>query len=181
MPGTPLLIRARFSQTPLTFTKLSDCMQYLPTAAAWTEGEWGYIRKKGVEFRTKVMHSLKEHVYIATLAKPDPKIPDLANQPIALFALLPYEFDNQLTTQTKRPPHTLQLMYVFVDKEYRGLGFGKQIINEAKRLAKVAHAEFIVFDILKTSLYGIYHKAGAEMLNESRLFTEPVDAMVMKP
>ncbi|MBA2649602.1 MAG: GNAT family N-acetyltransferase [Legionella sp.] len=98
----------------LTFIRLKDCMDYLPLAAQWAEDEWGYIRKKGVEYRKGVLNELSNDVYIGFYA----------GQPLAMFALL-----------AKDIPTTRELMYVYVDKQYRGLGFGKQIIETAKQLA----------------------------------------------
>mgnify|MGYP003637668897 FL=1 len=48
----------------LTFKKLSDCPEHLELASKWTEDEWGYIRNKGVEFRTQVIDSIKNKFYI---------------------------------------------------------------------------------------------------------------------
>ena len=63
-----LLFSSALFKHKLTFIKLSDCMGYLLLAAIWAEGEWGYIRKKGVEFRKGVLNGLKENVYIGTFA-----------------------------------------------------------------------------------------------------------------
>ncbi|WP_457604982.1 GNAT family N-acetyltransferase, partial [Legionella pneumophila] len=149
-----LLFSSALAKHKLTFTRLSDCMEYLPLAAKWAEDEWGYIRNKGVEYREGVMHALSHDVYIGTYA----------GQPVAMFALLEHEL-----------PSSRELMYVYVDKEYRGLGFGKQIIEEAKRLTVMAGSDLILLDTLKPSLNRLYEKHGAKVVCEGKLYSHPTD------
>lgn len=104
-----LLFSSALAKHKLTFTRLSDCMEYLPLAAKWAEDEWGYIRNKGVEYREGVMHALSHDLYIGTYA----------GQPVAMFALLEHEL-----------PSSRELMYVYVDKEYRGLGLVSKLLKK---------------------------------------------------
>ncbi|CZL29507.1 GNAT family N-acetyltransferase [Legionella pneumophila] len=154
-----LLFSSALAKHRLTFTRLSDCMEYIPLAAKWAEDEWGYIRNKGVEYRKEVMHTLRNNLYIGAFA----------GQPVAMFALLEHDI-----------PHSHELMYVYVDKEYRGLGFGKQIIDEAKRLATEVGADLILLDTLKPSLNRLYEKHGANVVCEGRLFSHPTDVLALK-
>jgi GNAT superfamily N-acetyltransferase len=153
-----LLFSSALAKHKLTFTRLSDCMDYVSIAAKWAEDEWGYIRNKGVGYREGVIHTLRNDMYIGTFA----------GQPVAMFALLEHEF-----------PHSRELMYVYVDKEYRGLGFGKQIIEEAKCLALEAGADLILLDTLKPNLNRLYEKHGAKVVCEGRLFSHPTDVLRM--
>ncbi|MDW9178586.1 GNAT family N-acetyltransferase [Legionella pneumophila] len=154
-----LLFSSAVAKHKLTFTRLSDCMEYLPLAAKWAEDEWGYIRNKGVEYREGVMRMLSQDVYIGTYA----------GQPVAMFALLEHEV-----------PDSHELMYVYVDKEYRGLGFGKQVIEEAKRLTAVAGSDLILLDTLKPSLNRLYEKHGAKVVCEGSLFSYPTDVLTIR-
>lgn len=153
-----LLFSSALAKHKLTFMRLSGCMDYVSIAAKWAEDEWGYIRNKGVEYREGVMHTLRNDTYIGIFA----------GQPVAMFALLEHEF-----------LHSRELMYVYVDKEYRGLGFGKQIIEEAKRLAVEAGADLILLDTLKPNLNRLYEKHGAKVVCEGRLFSHPTDVLRM--
>ncbi|AWN75656.1 TPA: GNAT family N-acetyltransferase [Legionella anisa] len=153
-----LLFSSALAKHKLTFTRLSDCMEYLPLVAKWAEDEWGYIRNKGVEYREGVMRTLSNDVYIGTYA----------GQPVSMFALLEHEF-----------PNSRELMYVYVDKEYRGLGFGKQVIEEAKRLTIAAGSDLILLDTLKPSLNRLYEQHGAKVVCEGRLFSHPTDVLSM--
>ena len=156
----------------LLFTKLSDCMEHLPVAAKWAEGEWGYIRNKGIEYREGVMDYLKDSVFIATFA----------GKPVAMFALLNHEFHADLlhAPGAVNLPHVLELMYVYVEKDYRGLGFGRQIIDAAKRLAQEMGAKRIQLDTLKPGLNRMYEKQSAEQLCEHHLFSHTTDVFTMK-
>ncbi|KTD09307.1 GNAT family N-acetyltransferase [Legionella jamestowniensis] len=162
-----LLFSSALTKHKLTFTKLSDCMDYVPIAAKWAEDEWGYIRNKGIDYRAEVMRTLKDNVYIGTFA----------GQPVAMFALLDHSFNADLVKTTDNLTHARELMYVYVEKDCRGLGFGKQIIEKAKRLAAELGSDLILLDTLKPSLNGLYKKHGAEVVCEGQLFSHPTDVL----
>lgn len=152
-----LLFTSALVEHRLMFTRLTDCMQYLPVAARWAEGEWGYIRNKGVEYRERVMDALQENVFIGTFA----------GQPVAMFALLEHESH----------ANALELMYVYVDRDCRGLGFGNQIIKTAKRLAINKGADLILLETLKPNLDRMYEKHGAQVICEGQLFSHPTELL----
>lgn len=79
-----------------------------------------------------------------------------------------------------KAPVVSELMYVCVDKPYRGLDFGKQIIEQVKEIAKAQKAEFIMLDTLKPSLNRFYENAGAQIIAENQLFSHPTDGLTMK-
>jgi len=165
-----LLFSSALIKHKLTFTKLSDCMDHLLIAAKWAEGEWGYFRNKGVEFRAEVLRSISDNIYIGTFA----------GTPVAMFALLDHSFHKDLVAGTVKLPHTNELMYVYVEKEYRGLGFGKQIVEEAKRVATQSGADLILLDTLKPNLNRLYEKQGAEFVCEGRLLSHPTDIFTIR-
>ena len=150
----------------LTFVKLSDYMEYVDIAAEWAEGEWGYIRNKGVEYRKGVLTNLKDSTYIGLFG----------GQPVAMFVL----FDKEIMPKMNSRFLASELMYVYVDKSCRELGFGRQVVNEAKRIARASGSDTIVFDTLKTKLNPFYQRAGAEVIAEGKLFTEPTDVLMMR-
>lgn len=154
----------------LTFTNLTNCMQHLATAAEWAEGEWGYIRNKGVAFRKEVLTSLKDNVYIGTLA----------GVPVAMFALLEHSFHEDLATATHRLPQMHELMYVYVAEDYRGFRFGKQIIQEAKKISAAAGKDSILLETLKPRLNSFYKQYGAKVICEGRLFSHPTEVLTMR-
>ncbi len=154
----------------LTFVKLADHMEHLDRAAEWAENEWGYIRNKGVEFRKEVLTSLNTCTYIGLFG----------GQAVAMFVLFDKDFDSKIFPKWRPRFLASELMYVYVDKFYRDLGFGRQIVDEAKRLAQVAGSDCIVFDTLKTKLNRFYEKFGAKVVAEGRLFSEPTDVLVMR-
>lgn len=95
-----------------------------------------------------------------------------------MFALLDHEFHTKLQAGSTRS-HARALMYVCVDKDYRGLGFGRQIIDEAKRLARAEGADLILLDTLKPNLTRMYEKKSGAAVCEDRLFTEPTEVIRM--
>lgn len=155
-----LLITSSVLKPNLNFIKLADCMQYLLIIAKWAEDEWGYIRNKGIQYRESVMDSLKDVIYVGIYA----------NQPVAMFALL----------NNENHAKCVDLMYVYVAKNCRGLGFGKQIIQEAKRLAIESDADLILLDTLKSNLTRLYEKHGAEVICEGRFYKQPSDVLAIR-
>ncbi|MCW8409874.1 GNAT family N-acetyltransferase [Legionella sp. PATHC035] len=165
-----LLFSTALLKHQLDFAPLSECMEYLPAVAAWAENEWGYIRNKGVEYREQLLSSLKEHVYVGTFN----------GQPVALFALFPKEMASEFHEKKFKAPTVTELMYVYVDKTYRGLNFGKQVVEKAKEIAKSKEAEFIMLDTLKPSLNRFYQNSGAQIIAENQLFSHPTDVLTIK-
>lgn len=165
-----LLFSSAMSKHKLTFTKLSNCMKYLDLSATWAEEEWGYIRNKGVEFRKTILSDLKEHTYIGTFN----------GQPIAMFVLFDKDMSPEFNYGRLKPPVVSELMYVYIDEPYRGLGFGKQVIDEAKQLASHSKAEYIMLDTLKPGLNRFYEKSGGKVIAENQLFMHPTDVLTIK-
>jgi len=146
-------------------------LENLPIAE-WTESEWGYIRNKGVTARATITHGLKEYFYVAMFA----------GIPVGMFALFDHAFHDDIlnSADTEKLPDVRELMYVYVDKSYRGLGFGKQIIEEAKRIAVESGAAFIQLDTLRPGLNRMYEKLGAERLCEHQLFSHSTDVFTIR-
>ena len=68
-------------------------------------------------------------------------------------------------------------MYVYVDKNCRGLGFGKQLIEKAKYIAANQGANLILLDTLKPKLDRMYEKQGAQVVCEGRLYSHPTEIL----
>lgn len=165
-----LLFSSALVKHKLKFIRLSECMEHLTLAATWSEAEWGYIRNKGVEFRESVLDSMKKQVFIGLFA----------DKPVAMFALFDHEFHPELIEINKLLPKTYELMYVYVEKNYRGIGFGKQVVEEAKRLTQADGADMILLDTLKPGLNRMYEKQGAQVICEGHLFSHPTDVLAIK-
>lgn len=165
-----LLFSAALSKHKLKFVRLSQCPEHIPLAAKWAEDEWGYIRNKGVEYRKDVLSGMKEYVYIGTLQ----------NQPVAMFVLYEKKMCPEFNVGKHKAPLISELMYVYVDKPYRGLGFGQQIITAAKKQTKLVESEFILLDTLKPGLNRFYEKNGAKVIAENQLFLHPTDVLAIR-
>ncbi|WED44695.1 GNAT family N-acetyltransferase [Legionella cardiaca] len=163
-----ILFSSVLGEHKLTFTKLSKCLNHLTVAAIWAETEWGYIRNKGIESRKKILLDMSESVYVGTLA----------DKPVAMFALVEQE-SLPIKEEWEKLPAVRQLMYVYVEKNYRGLGFGQQILKEAKKQATLLGADLILLDTLKPGLNRMYMKEGAEFVCENQLFSHPTDVLKM--
>lgn len=165
-----LLFSSALFKHKLTFVKLVDCMEHLMLAATWVEGEWGYIRNKGIEYRQEMLTGLNNQTYIAMLN----------HQPVGMFVLHDYEYHPELRERAEHLPTLSELMCVYVDKDYRGLGFGYQIIDKAKQVAREAGSDLILLDTLKPGLNRMYEKQGGEVICESQLYSHPTELLTMR-
>lgn len=52
----------------------------------------------------------------------------------------------------------LEIHYLFVDEDYRGLGYGKKLMDEAEKIAKEKQCEFIKVDTLSFQALDFYKK-----------------------
>ena len=96
----------------------ADNPQWLKQAAEWAENEWGYIRGfRGNEYREEVIRKLEDKFYIVTYA----------NQPIGMFALLDFHHEKEIGSAK-------ELMYFYVDENFRGLGIGKRMMGMVKEI-----------------------------------------------
>ena len=164
-----LLFSSALAKHKVTFTPLSQCLEHAPLAAQWAEGEWGYIRNKGVAYREHILRSMSNDVYIGTYA----------GLPVAMFVLLDKPFHPDLSASA-RCPKACELMYVYVEKNVRGLGFGKQVLEEAKKLAKALNKDLMLLDTLKPSLNRFYEQYGAKIICEGQLFSHPTEVLAIK-
>jgi len=57
----------------------------------------------------------------------------------------------------------LEIHYLVVDQQYRKLGYGRQLIVEAERIAKEKKCEFIKLDTLSFQALDFYKKEGFQV------------------
>lgn len=125
--------------------------KWLVQVAEWVEKKWGYIRGfPGMEFRIDNIKKIQDHFFIVTYA----------NQPIGMFALFDYQGMGNRSAN--------ELMYVYVEESFRGLGVGKQIIEFAKIKCKEQKKEMMLFDTLNPNLNHFYKKLGAKIICDSQ-------------
>jgi GNAT superfamily N-acetyltransferase len=155
--------QAKFPATKLRYLKLADNPELLNQAAEWGEKEWGYLRVfPGIDKRKALINDLKSNFYIAMYDK----------QPVGMFALVDkaplakklFEKNPQLKMK--------KLTYFYVHESLRGLGIGKAMLKEAKRIAAGENA-IIVLDTLKPNLNSFYEKSGAKVLCEDKSLGAP--------
>ena len=111
-----------------------------------------------------MLASLKDHTYIGLYA----------GQPVAMFVLFDKTMDPALRTKVS------ELTYVYVDKRCRDLGFGQQVVTEAKRIAIASGNTCIMLDTLKPRLDRFYEKQGASVVAEGQLFSHPTEVLAMR-
>lgn len=136
--------------------------EWLKQASEWTEKKWGYVNKfKGVEYQEKLIDRLKDNFYIVTYAK----------QVIGMFALC--EHHDLGNTSAK------ELMFVYVDESFRGIGIGGKIIRMAKAICLNQGNKMIVLDTLNPNLNRFYEKHGAKVICDGQLIGQPTTLMMM--
>jgi diamine N-acetyltransferase len=147
-------------QFHLEIEELSKNPRWLAQAALWTEEKWGYIRGfPGVSKREELLKKISNGFYMVTYGK----------CAVGMFAL----FDHDTL------PHAKELMYVYVDEPFRGLGIGKKIITMAKQISASLSGKIIIFDTLNPNLNRFYEKQGAEAVCDGQLLGHPTTVFKM--
>lgn len=129
--------------------------KWVKQVAQWVEDKWGYIRGfPGMEYRVNAIKEIQNNFFIVTYA----------NQPIGMFALFDYHGMGKIQAK--------ELMYVYVEESFRGLGIGKTIIELAKIKCKEQKKEMMLFDTLNPNLNHFYEKLGAKSICESQFMVD---------
>lgn len=151
----------------LQLSKLSkedkDCLK---TVSSWVEKKWGYIRRyPGIEKRMELVARYENNTYIVKYDK----------QPVGMFALFDYPLDEEIkaikpkaTEPEAKEIKAIELMDVYVEERFRGLGIGSRIVYYASKKAKESGAHLLVLDTLNPHLNSFYEKLGAKIICESQ-------------
>jgi predicted ABC-type ATPase/GNAT superfamily N-acetyltransferase len=149
-------------QSPLKISKLSENSPWLEQIAFWIEEKWGYIRNfPGISVRKELISKALKVGDFYVLA--------YENRPVGMFAL--FNYDNKYYANKKIAAK--ELMYVYVDECFRGLGIGRKIIEAAKKIAYNQGAKTLILDTLNPNLNKFYEKQGAHEICESTLLNHP--------
>jgi len=165
------LITSRHFKAELTFTCLAECPEHIPLLARWGEDKWGYLRRfPGYEVREQILCEKKSNFYVGFFA----------GQPVAMFMLKDLEAAQKCKKNADEKyqksyqqficsTRSQYLLYVYVDENYRGCGFGKQLMLEAKKRAKEGGADYITFSTLTPTLNQFYtqEEIGAAVVHET--------------
>ncbi len=171
----------------LVFKKLSEFTdglhfsEYLCLVTSWFTDEWGYIHDKG---KTRDEAITDRKVYLAENADKI-HLAFYGDFIVGAFRIGYKEFDDSLLlsqSRTGRPElKTSEIWFIYVDPTYRGLGAGRQMVVEIKRLSKEElGASLILLDTLKPGLNHLYMTEGAKSICESRIDCEPTDVLSIK-
>lgn len=57
----------------------------------------------------------------------------------------------------------LEIHYLFVEEEFRSLGYGKKLMSEAENIARAKECEFVKVDTLSFQALDFYKKEGFEV------------------
>lgn len=137
--------------------------KWLEQIAKWVEDKWGYIRGfPGLEYRKDAISTIQDHFYVITYGKPP--------QPVGMFALFDYHsFSSKINAK--------ELMYVYLEESFRGLGIGKRIIESAKKISESQGASMVVLDTLNPNLNHFYEKCGAKVICDGQLLKHPTSVL----
>lgn len=100
------------------------------------------------------------------------------DHPVGMFSLESWK-DKKIIPQFKYLRSSAELDNVYIDVQFRGLGFGGEIVNFAKLAAKEAGCKLMVFNTLTPSLNRFYEKRGAHVVCEERHELFPSEKLLM--
>lgn len=146
---------------------MSENLKYLKQAAIWGESKWGYLRNfPGLKFRIKDINEIKDHFYIVTYG----------DHAVGMFAVLG---GKKIADWSNKSFPSKELEYVYVDEPFRGLGIGKKIIQEAKKIAHAKEEHVILLQTLNPNLNSFYKKHGAKEVGEQKFLEIPTEVLAI--
>ncbi|WP_392538853.1 GNAT family N-acetyltransferase [Legionella sp. 227] len=164
----------------LEFKQLSqfkeDKEAHIKLTASWAKKAWGYLHQSDKKYYQRDIHKKQEQIYVATFH----------GLPVAMFGLFEKRFfpfqddvgDDKITQDTGLK--AIYFDYIFVEEQFRGLGFARQLLNQAKALAIESGADLIYLDTLNPKLNNMYIKLGAKVICEGQYMENPTDVLSIK-
>jgi len=141
---------------------LIRCPKYLSLFAQWAESEWGYVRNKGVKFRTELFKQ-----YIESNGIPEMYGLFIQASPVGMFAIEDCEYQD----------NTLFLNYLYITPKSRSAGIGTRTVELAKQICRTYNAEFMQLTTLETSMNAYYENLGGHIIGEEYFYTYPATRM----
>ncbi|MDP3268628.1 MAG: GNAT family N-acetyltransferase [Legionella sp.] len=165
----------------ITFKKLNQIKDssrfenYVKKVSTWFTKEWGYIHDKNIsdeqaiEKRIGTIRNNAENIVLAFYG----------NQVVGAFRLELKEFDEKLK---KNDQDTMsEVWFIYVDPTFRGLGVGRQIVQEIKRVAKdEMKASMVLLETLKPGLNHLYLSEEGKIVCDNSLDSNPTDMIRLK-
>ena len=180
-----MLLFSRAKPT-VQFTKLSEVDEhsfgnYLELVTEWFTKEWGYIHDKGkdpdqaIDDRMVYLTKNADRIYLAFYNE----------LVVGAFRIENKEFENELLTSQENKGwqgklKTNEIWFIYVDPLSRGLGVGRQIVQEIKRISMGDEANIVLLETLKPSLNRLYTSEGAEQICDNALDNNPTDVLRIK-
>lgn len=154
----------------------------LELVTIWFTDEWGYIhdkdktREQAILDRKKYLAENADKIYLAFYGE----------LLVGAFRIGYKEFEEELINSQIRKGfrdklQTSEIWFIYVDPTYRGLGAGRQIVQEIKRLSKAdMSADMVLLETLKPGLNHLYRTEDAELVCENYLDHHPTDVLRIK-
>ena len=156
-------INERFGE--VCVKNLSDIPKHLPLFARWAENEWGYVRNKGVDFRTRLFEK-----YLVSKSIPSLYGLFINDVPVGMFAIEYCDTNNEC----------LFLNYLFLKSEYRQFGMGKNAVELAKMICRSHRAKCMQLTTLDSSINRYYEKLGGYIIGAESFYTYPATRLEIK-
>jgi len=170
------------------FTKLNEITDdslfetCLELVTIWFTDEWGYIhdknktREQAIDDRKLSLAENADKIYLAFYGA----------LVVGAFRIEYKEFAEELINSQIRKGlldelQTSEIWFIYVASAYRGLGAGRQIVQEIKRLSKAEMGvSMILLETLRPSLNHLYRVEDAELVCENHLDYKPTDVLRIK-
>jgi GNAT superfamily N-acetyltransferase len=129
----------------------------------------------GMDYRRSAIMKIADHFHVMTYA----------GQLIGCFALFDREVTNgqikddrfKVSELKVKGINAKELMYVYIDEPFRGLGLGKELMKKVRVLCTNDNANMIVLDTLNPNLNHFYEKCGATVVCEGELLKHPTSIL----
>lgn len=146
--------------------------EYLELVTNWFTEEWGYIHDKdkipeqAVQERREYLRENADKIHMVFYK-------DLI---VGAFRIENKEFAEEFLRRDLLK--TSEIWFIYVDPTYRGLGAGRQMVQEIKRLSKdEMKAGMVLLETLKPGLNHLYMSEDGKVVCENCIEHNPTDVL----
>lgn len=145
---------------------------YLELVTNWFTDEWGYVHDKG-KTPEQAIQERKEHLRENANSI---HMVFYNNLVVGAFRIENKEFDAKFLKRDLLK--TSEIWFIYVDPTYRGLGAGRQMVQEIKRLSKdEMSAAMVLLETLKPGLNRLYMSEDGKIVCENTIEHNPTDVL----
>lgn len=157
----------------------------LELVTKWFTQEWGYIHDKVDGTYKELEQAIEDRMQYLTENADRIHLAFYDELVVGAFRIENKEFVNELLEHQANNGwqdklKTNEIWFIYVDPMSRGLGVGRQIVQEIKCISGQENASIVLLETLKPNLNRLYTSEGADHICDNALDSNPTEVLRIK-